>query len=151
MKIRKPYGARERVAFECQGLSLTKQVFKDECDVNRIMKRFEKTGLVEHLNRHQGDYGDFVNAPDYHSALNAVRLADDMFMSLPAKLRQRFSNDPAEFLAFVDDPENADELIDLGLAKARAQGRSSEASTVAEGDGGEPSEPEPKAEASGDK
>jgi hypothetical protein len=42
-----------------------------------------------------------------------------MFMSLPAKIRSRFQNDPGAFLDFVQNPENRDEMIELGLAKAQ--------------------------------
>lgn len=38
-----------------------------------------------------------------------------MFDTLPSKLRLRFGNDPAEFLSFVEDPANDQEMIDLGL------------------------------------
>lgn len=31
-------------------------------------------------------------------------------------MRKRFANDPAEFLAFINDPENSQEAIKLGLA-----------------------------------
>lgn len=38
-------------------------------------------------------------------------------MTLPAKVRDRFSNDPGKFLAFVDDPKSREEMYELGLAK----------------------------------
>ena len=41
--------------------------------------------------------------------------ADDAFMALPAAVRERFNNDPAELVDFVSDVNNRSEAIDLGL------------------------------------
>lgn len=111
---------RPRLQYFCTGSSRAKPSFKDECDVNRVMARFEQTGIVEHTNAHQGNYGDFLSAPSsYHEAVQQVADAQQMFMSLPAKVRARFSNDPGYFLEFVEDPDNLDEMVRLGLATKR--------------------------------
>lgn len=108
---------RKRLPTVIAGASRTKQSFAAECDINNIMKRFEKDGLVLHVNKFDGQYGDFTNAPEYHDAVNKVLAADDMFMSLPASLRTRFENDPGRFLAFVADPANVREMQSLGLMR----------------------------------
>ncbi|WP_445772212.1 hypothetical protein [Rheinheimera sp.] len=106
-----------RVQHVCTGHSLTKQSFKDECDINNIMARMQATGVVEHLNRYQGTYGDFTDAPtDYQSAIQAVLDARSMFQTVPAKIRAQFGNDPGAFLSFVQDPSNHAELVNMGLA-----------------------------------
>lgn len=97
-------------------VGLTKQCFADECDIGNIMARFDKTGLIEHVNKFQGDYGDFTGAQEYQESLNQVMAAEDMFMSLPAKVRAKFENDPGQFLDFVGNPDNLSEMVDLGLA-----------------------------------
>lgn len=98
--------------------SMTKQSHKAECDINNIMKRFEKTGIIEHANRFEGNYGDFTQVPDdYQAAVQLVTNAQEMFMTLPAKVRARFDNDPGAFLEFVSDPRNLDEMREMGLAK----------------------------------
>lgn len=100
--------------------SQTVQSFKDDCDVNLIMKRFERTGMLDHLNQYQGRYGDFLDLPQtYHEAVNQVMAAEEMFMTIPAKVRAMFNNDAGEFLAFVDDPANAEKMVELGLARPR--------------------------------
>ena len=100
--------------------TMTKQSHKKECDINGIMARYEKTGLIEHVNNHQGDYGDFTEAPsDYQSALDQVIAAQEMFMTIPAKVRAQFGNDPGQFLKFVEDPANAEQLVELGLANPK--------------------------------
>ena len=106
--------------FNCVGESMTQQNFRDECSIDTIMKRFEKTGIIDHVAAVEGSYGHFLEAPvDYHTAMNIVVEAQEMFMTVPAKIRERFGNDPGAFLAFVEDPENEDELVKLGLANAR--------------------------------
>lgn len=98
--------------------SLVKTDMQNECDINQIMKKFERNGLIEHLNEHQAQYGDFTNAPGYHDAMNIVIEADNMFASVPAKIRSQFNNDPAQFLEYVQDPKNKDDLEKMGLATA---------------------------------
>ncbi len=100
------------------GEGRTKQSFSEESNINIIMAKYEKTGMLDHLATHQGRYGDFIGGPDYHQALSALRAADEAFETIPAGVRARFDNDPAKFLSFVQDPENLDEMIKMGLAKA---------------------------------
>lgn len=117
MKIRKTY-ERERLPFETVGESLTHQSMAPECDINRIMLKWQKTGIIEHANTYQGQYGDFTNLPaDYHVAMNQIVATNEMFMSLPSSLRKRFNNDPGQFLEFVEDEDNRDEMRKLGLLK----------------------------------
>lgn len=115
-----PYsGSRYRVSLEC-GPSMAQQHFRDECDVNRILAKYQKTGLIEHVNKFGGEYADLSAVPDFQDALNSVIAAQDAFDSLPSKLRKEFGNDPAAFLDFVHNPDNKDEMVKMGLAKASA-------------------------------
>lgn len=95
--------------------SMTKQAMADECDINKIMKRYEKTGMLNHVIRYKGQYADVSTEHDYQSALQTIIDANVMFDSLPAAVREKFANDPAGFLAFVEDPSNHDEMAELGL------------------------------------
>lgn len=116
-RIRLPYGPRKRVAIESFEPTLTKQSFQNECDINHIMARYEKTGLVDHVRQVEGHYGNYIAAADYHGACNQVLAAQDMFMTLPAAVRSRFANDAGAFLMFVQDPKNRKEMADMGLLK----------------------------------
>lgn len=113
------YRKHQRVQFKSDLPSRTKQSFLAECDINRIMKKYQKGEIVTHVNKFPGGYGDFIAPPDYHEAMNKVIAAQAMFGSLPSSVRSRFANDPGLFLAFVGDPKNTAELISMGLAKAR--------------------------------
>ena len=96
------------------GESMTKQSFKDECDINKIMEKFQKTGAITHYAKHAPSYGD-ATPVDYQNALNIVADANTMFEELPSSIRKKFDNDPSQFLEFVQDEKNSEEMIQLGL------------------------------------
>lgn len=109
----------KRVRTPIVGLSRTKQSFRDECDIRNIMKKYKKTGVITHVRNKQALYGDFAQIGDYQDNLNAVILAQDMFMQLPAVVRERFGNDPGAFVAYATDPKNFDQMVKWGLAEKR--------------------------------
>lgn len=106
-----------RVVVDCSGgKERTKQSFKDQCNINHIMSRYLRSGNVDHLAKHGAHYA-VVEPLTFHECMNIVRKAEEMFNDLPAKLRQRFGGEPANFLAFVQDRENLEEMRELGLAR----------------------------------
>lgn len=96
--------------------SLTQQSFSIDADINVIVQRLG-------LDRQElppapidpSYYGDVSNVPDLRAILDQANDARNRFMELPAKLRARFHNEPSELWQFVQDPENADEAVRLGL------------------------------------
>lgn len=118
--FRTAYGPRlEGTGYAFTKPSLTKQSFKAECDINNIISRYNKTGMLDHVMKTGGRYGDFCDVEDYHTSVLKVVEAQRMFESLPSTLRSRFANDPGNFLMFVQDPANVDEMVKLGLAVKR--------------------------------
>ena len=79
------------------------------------MGKFRATGVVNHINLKRPVYEDFSNAVDYMTARNALLAADNIFKSLPARVRKECENDPAKLIALVENPENETLLQDLGL------------------------------------
>ena len=120
--MRNVYIEHERVQLVCDDASRTKKSFQDECNINNILKQYEKTGLLTHTRNHEGNYGDFITGGDYHDHMNLIIQADAMFMELPAKVRAEFENDAGAFLDFVQDPDNTDRMIEMGLADNTAPG-----------------------------
>ena len=92
----------------------TEQHHKKECDVNEIIKKYDKTGLITHISKFEAKYGDLSGA-EFQLMQNKVATAKNMFNELPAEIRKEFDNDPAKLLSFMDDPENRDKAIELGL------------------------------------
>lgn len=95
----------------------TKQHFTEECDINKILERHARTGMLPEQKQKQ--YGDFSNVPDYVTAYSIVQKAHDQFESLDAQVRARFHNDPSEFLEFATNQSNGEEMVKLGLAVER--------------------------------
>lgn len=96
------------------GKSATKQSFKNECDINNIMAKYQKTGAVTHANDNQGEYG-FATSEDFTSAMQTVTRAQQLFDGLPSSIRSKFHNNPEEFLEFTQDESNDEEAYELGL------------------------------------
>lgn len=96
--------------------TLAQQSFKDEVDVNKIVECYVQTGLLPDA-RGPGDFLDLVGSVTYHEALNQVLQAQDEFASLPSHVRAFFQNDPAAFIAFVDEGSEANLIkgAELGL------------------------------------
>lgn len=92
----------------------TKQSMRDECDINLIISKYSKIGVIEHINNNQASFAD-VSDLDFQQSLHLVQTAQDAFDELPAKIRKRFSNDPSELLSFLQNEENREEAISLGL------------------------------------
>ncbi len=87
----------------------TKQSFKDDTDINKIMARFDKTGTISHLAKFEGVYADFSDF-DFHEQSNKLARGGEIFAALPAEMRREFGQSPAKFFAYVNDPENIDDL-----------------------------------------
>jgi len=121
---RSPYNydmdlASDKAGLKCEDDSLTQQQFKEESDINTIVARFMKSGVLPNpVNMPQ--YVDYEGVFDFQSAMNTVRQADENFMRMDANVRARFNNSPQEFLEFFANPENNDEAIRLGLAIPQA-------------------------------
>jgi len=98
--------------------SRTEQAHKDEVNIHHILKRFQKTGLVTHTNKHEGTYNDYVDAPDFQEAQQIIASANSLFESLPSSLRRKMDNDPQKFVDFMQNEDNRDEMAELGLSTA---------------------------------
>lgn len=79
--------------------SRTKQEFKEQCDVNRIVENFTRTGQLTNYQEAQAKFLDLASLPvSYHDALNLVLSARDAFAELPAAARAEYGNDVNIFL-----------------------------------------------------
>ncbi|WNK14298.1 MAG: internal scaffolding protein [Microvirus sp.] len=102
----------------CVEATRAKQSFKEECDINTIVRRFGITGELP-VGVRMPSYGDFTGLSDMHTALNAIAQAREAFDAMPADVRRRFDNDPAKFVDFCDDEQNRPEAVRLGLVAAQ--------------------------------
>lgn len=119
-KVRLPYAydsdaVSEATALVCETPSMTQQQFKEECDINTIATRFGISGELP-VNGRVATFGDFESVNDFHSAMTAIREAEEAFMQLPGLVRERFGQDPQKFVEFCSDSRNLEEIRKLGLA-----------------------------------
>ena len=119
MFFRTPYNydvteVSDATGLSCGEPSKTVQDGRDDADINVIMERYARTGQFKPpVNMPQ--YGDFTAVSDFQSALNMVMAAESGFLELPAKVRARFHNNPADLLEFLAVDSNREEAIDLGI------------------------------------
>lgn len=117
VRIRKNFEHEQSPGIVFEEASLTQQHFKDECDIDCILKRYDSTGfLVDPLAvRRPVQFGDFSGVEDYQASMNRLSRIQEYFDGLPAGLRLRFGNDPAQLVAFLADERNSEEAVKLGL------------------------------------
>jgi phage internal scaffolding protein len=129
--FRTAYGERKRVVSSIVGESMAKQSFKNECDMNRIIAKFRKTGMIDHIRENGGRFIDVPEDLDFQTAQNVMAKATSMFEELPSDLRKKFDNDVQTFMDYVNNPENEDGMRQLGLLKPKAPEVVPEASEAA--------------------
>lgn len=101
-------------ALACKDPSKAVQSQKSETDINEIVRRFAQTGQLP-MPTHLPTNADFDQVLDFQTAMNTIRAAQESFQALPAPVRERFGNDPAEFVNFCSTEGNEAELRKLGL------------------------------------
>ena len=114
--FRKAYQKHERHVLVCPEETRTEQHHKEAASVTNILKQYDKTGILTNVNQAKAMYGDFTEVNEYQESLNLVIRAQDAFDEMPSDIRKRFHNDPGEFLEFVTNPANQEEMVTLGLA-----------------------------------
>lgn len=97
--------------------SMAKQEFKGECDVNKIVQLYRQ-GSPMPVQVRSGQFADVSDMPDYKTAVETVMEAKAIFRQLPMDVKRACGNTVAGFLDFVNDPANAQELVELGLMPA---------------------------------
>lgn len=101
--------------------SRTERHHRNECNINVIMRRAQKTGLVPMRDVTTAMQGDFTEAEDFMQTQNKIARVKSEFERLPSNIRKYFRNDPAQLLAFVSKPENREKAVELGLIKRSVQ------------------------------
>lgn len=118
VKIYSHYAPGPKVKFACRFPSRTQQHFRNECDINNIMKRYLTTGYLTdpmNVSTRKPMFGDFSNVSEFQNAQNVIADAVQAFEAMPSYLRKRFQNNPVLFLEFVNNSDNYDEAVKLGI------------------------------------
>lgn len=100
----------------------TKQAFKDQTDINKLLARAARGDTISHLAKHGAVYGDFSDIDDLMTAQARLAKGVEIFQALPAEIKREFNQSPAEFFNFVNNPENEEKLPEvLPALAARGQ------------------------------
>lgn len=99
----------------CDDATRAQQQFKEECDINTIVRNFGLTGQLPQNLQMPLDAA-FVDVLDYQTALNQIMETEKAFMQIPAEIRETFQNNPQKFVDFVSDEANVKQCREWGLA-----------------------------------
>lgn len=104
--------------------TLVQQHFKEEVDINTIVRRFGLTAELPAWSR-QGMYGDFTGISDFDSAVDRIRHTQAAFMGLPAEIRDHFKNDPGELVRYASSvsEEEFDRMVSARTEPVAPQAR----------------------------
>lgn len=111
-----PLRERRSVSISNFGKGLTEQSHKKSTSMNFILDKYKKTGVLEHVNAQTARYDQMPNSIDLHQAMNIIAEANSSFESLPSSIRKNFDNDPGQFLDFVQNENNYQQIKDMGLS-----------------------------------
>lgn len=95
----------------------TQAQYLEECDINVVVAKYRRADEPWPVNRNGAEpmYADLPDSTDLHSALTMVQDATNAFESLPAEVRERYLNDPVNFLSALQTPSERDFLLDTGV------------------------------------
>lgn len=110
VKIYSRFNVPESLAVEF-GESCTQQHFKDECDINNIIKSYKAKEPPPLC------YFDDCTVTDLQQAYALSDDVSERFMMLPSDIRAKFNHNPLELLHFVGNSDNAAVARELGLLK----------------------------------
>lgn len=98
------------------------QSFEREADINTIMRRYMKTGIISNVNKRSPFWADVTTTPlDLMEAQEVITQSMKAFTDLPARLRAMFNNSPIELMTWLQDPANEEEGIKWGLLPAKPE------------------------------
>lgn len=109
------FSEKIRVESPVDSVSLTKTSFAEELDVNNVIKKYNKTGILQKAHDFEGVYGEF-HSYDLREAIEMVNKAQDLFLEIPSDVRRKFNNDPGAFIDFATNPDNLEQMREWNLA-----------------------------------
>lgn len=121
-KLRSRSNPPPRSSTVIKGPSKTQQNFEADSNINNMVKKHlsgpnRLAGLQAMGNpmaTRRLTFGE-VPSESYHEMLNKVTDVQNLFRTLPSRIRGRFNNNPYQLLRWVEVPQNRDEAIKMGL------------------------------------
>lgn len=110
----------KRHQIDCGGASKTDQTYAKSANINNIIKKFQKTGILPNTVG-QAVYADVSSIPSLEQAHETLRIAREAFASLPSDVRKLMDNDPLKMEMWLSDENNIDLALKYGLLEKKAQ------------------------------
>lgn len=102
---------RFRVTNNTVGDTMTEQHHARACDINTIMAKYVRTGLLEHVSKYEPTFGD-VSRVDFQDAMFLVAEVEAEFQDLPAYVREHYGN-AQNYLEAIQTEEGVEALRSL--------------------------------------
>lgn len=118
MKVYNRFNLPPRTPHKTVGESLTQQHFAEEANINSIMGRYARTGILGNPSTgpaRQPFEGDFSQNLSFHEMQNKIVDAQTSFDNMPSHIRNKFENDPQKLIDFLSTEKNLEEAQALGL------------------------------------
>lgn len=107
-------GTRTGVKFPTP--SQTFQSEKNDTMIEAYLRKYRATGFFGDPQRKAAAmFGDFSGLEDFQTIQNKMARIREHFDALPSTTRRFFGDDPANYVAFVTNPQNLQKSIDMGL------------------------------------
>lgn len=104
--------------------SKTKQSQAKKADINNIIKRYKRTGILGDpatIGKRKAIFADCTQVSDFYELQNKIVSANNAFNTLPSDVRNKFNNEPEELIRFLQDDANYEEAVRLGLVDKKEQ------------------------------
>ena len=118
-KFKKEFESHSRVYMpttEVDGLplpSLTEQQYKNECDLNLLIKAYQKSGVP--LPAPVMNCMDCTTVMQFETAKQVIADAESSFECLPSNIRDEFKT-VQNYLQYISDEKNIKDVYERGLA-----------------------------------
>lgn len=99
----------------CSEPKLTRQSDKKMSDINNILKKYSKDGVLPSTREHLARYIDNTQIPSLEDAHQVISEAKTLFMQLPAHVRKLMDNDPSKMEEVCKDPKYQELLVKEGI------------------------------------
>lgn len=122
-----------RTGLKCTDPSKAQQHQEEEANINTIVSRFLKTGLLPQVQL-PPSLDEFGEIFDFQSAMEVMNEAKRSFMAMSPEIRNAFHNSPAHFVAQIDamlGDQDADRKA-KNLEVLRAMGLAVQAGPIAD-------------------
>lgn len=120
MKISQRENGTKRVQIDCGGVSKTDQSFAKSVNINNIIKKFQKTGILPNTSG-QAVYADVSALPSLEEAHRIIKTAESAFLDLPSDVRKLMDNNPLKMEMWLSDEANYDMAVKYGLLEKKSK------------------------------